>query len=201
MIGGIFETIGKTLGVGKEKYFLELDDAAEESGEAVKASVTGAVQTVAKTAKEASKEVTQKAKETVAEATDKTKGVIEEVSDKAQSAAPVETNKKTKKAPKKKAAKGKKTAAKKNDAAPETVAEVPQPAAPAKPSAEDLIVAAIAAESKGQQLDGDGNVVSGPQNFATDYLLTPIRTRRRMPGPSLSGFKGMAKDVNPRLKG
>ena len=31
MIGGIFETIGKTLGVGKEKYFLELDDAAEAS--------------------------------------------------------------------------------------------------------------------------------------------------------------------------
>ncbi|MEL6603735.1 MAG: hypothetical protein AAFP20_10985 [Cyanobacteria bacterium J06614_10] len=202
MIGGIFETIGKTLGVGKEKYFLELDDAAEESVEAVKASVAGAVETVTKTAKEASKEVTQKAKETAAEAADKAKVVVEEVSDKAQSAVPAETNKKTKKTPKKKAAKGKKAAAKQKGAAPEEVAEAPsQPAAPAKPSAEELIVAAIAADSQGKQIDGDGNVASGPQNFATDYLMTPIRIRRRMPGPSLSGFKGMAKDVNPRLKG
>ncbi|MEM6449020.1 MAG: hypothetical protein AAF703_01770 [Cyanobacteria bacterium P01_D01_bin.105] len=31
MIGGVFETIGKTLGVGKDNYFLELDDADEDT--------------------------------------------------------------------------------------------------------------------------------------------------------------------------
>ncbi|MEL6160245.1 MAG: hypothetical protein AAFR18_13615 [Cyanobacteria bacterium J06627_32] len=203
MIGGIFETIGKTLGVGKEKYFLELDDAAEESVEAVKASVASAVETVTKTAKETSKEVAQKTKATAAEAAETTKVAAENVSEKVQSVAPAKKNdKKAKKVSRKKAPKGKQVAAKHVEAAPEKATEnVPQPAAPAKPSAEDLIVAAIAAESKGQQVDSDGNIVGGPQTFSTDYLMTPIRTRRRTPGPSLSEFKGMAKEVNLRLKG
>ncbi len=45
MIGGIFETIGKTLGIGKEKYFLELDDAAEEVASKVKKAAASAVET------------------------------------------------------------------------------------------------------------------------------------------------------------
>ncbi|MGB3768267.1 MAG: hypothetical protein WA947_17045 [Phormidesmis sp.] len=45
MIGGIFETIGKTLGIGKEKYFLELDDAAEEVASKVQKAAASAVET------------------------------------------------------------------------------------------------------------------------------------------------------------
>ncbi|MGB5915833.1 MAG: hypothetical protein WBG63_13275, partial [Phormidesmis sp.] len=75
-------------------------------------------------------------------------------------------------------------------------------AAPAAPSAEDLIVAAIAATAKGKTLDDKGNVVEADaKTFATDYLETPSRASRRRPGPSLSPFKGMAKEVNPRLRG
>ena len=46
MIGGIFETIGKKLGIGKEKYFLELDDAAEEVASKVQKAASSAVETV-----------------------------------------------------------------------------------------------------------------------------------------------------------
>ncbi len=42
---------------------------------------------------------------------------------------------------------------------------------------------------------------SGPHNFATDYLMPTSNGSRRRPGPSLAPFKGMAKEVNPRLKG
>ena len=45
MIGGIFETIGKTLGIGKEKYFLELDDAAEGVANKVQEAADSAVKT------------------------------------------------------------------------------------------------------------------------------------------------------------
>ena len=65
-----------------------------------------------------------------------------------------------------------------------------------------MIVAAIAATAKGKTLDAEGNAVAAEvMTFATDYLPTPSRSSRRRPGPSLSPFRGMAKEVNPRLKG
>ena len=54
MIGGIFETIGKTLGIGKEKYFLELDETAEEAAGKVQKKAASATKTAAKTAKDVS---------------------------------------------------------------------------------------------------------------------------------------------------
>ena len=113
-------------------------------------------------------------------------------------------------APKGKAGKAKKAKAKKGKASKPAAKEgagkpAAQPAeapavlpAPKVPSAEDIIVQAIAAGSR--KTDSQGNAVDGPSNFATDYLLAPTNGSRRRPGPSLNPFKGMAKDVNPRLK-
>ena len=66
MIGGIFETIGKTLGIGKEKYFLELDDAAEEVASKAQKAATSAV----KAAKEVSSDVVEKVQSAVDDAED-----------------------------------------------------------------------------------------------------------------------------------
>ena len=85
MIGGIFETIGKTLGIGKEKYFLELDDAAEEVAGKVQKAASSAVETVkdvsgdvaetvqskANDAGSAANKAKAKAKKTAAKAADK----------------------------------------------------------------------------------------------------------------------------------
>ncbi|MEL7142374.1 MAG: hypothetical protein AAFY33_07265 [Cyanobacteria bacterium J06643_4] len=197
MIGGIFETIGKTLGVGKEKYFLELDDAAES----VAKNVGKSAKSAAKTAKKASAEVVDKAQELASDATATAKEVAsdaKDTADKAKAAA-----KKAKKAApdKKTAKKGKAAKGKAANATPAAEPEAPAaPAAPAAPDPEELIVNAIAAASSGKKLDSAGNVIDETQTFATDYLETPIRTRRRRPGPSFAGFKGMAKEVNPRLK-
>ncbi|MEM8505588.1 MAG: hypothetical protein AAF716_20850 [Cyanobacteria bacterium P01_D01_bin.1] len=199
MIGGIFETIGKTLGVGKEKYFLELDDAAEETAKGIKKSATSATKTAkaaVETAKEATVEVAQKAQELVADTADEAEDKAKETADTAEKA--VAKGKKT--ATKKVA----KTVAKGKQAAKEMteVAEAPaQPTAPSRPSVEDLIANAIAATEPKKQADSNGKVSEEVQNFATDYLMTPSRASRRRPGPSLSPFKDMAKEANPRLKG
>lgn len=210
MIGGIFETIGKTLGVGKEKYFLELDDAAEETAKGIKKSAASATKTAkaaVETAKEATVEVAQKAQELVAdttdEAEDKAKSATDSVAGKAKETAAsaektVAKGKQTvTKTAAKTAAKGKQVT---ETTADETAAEVAAPAAPAGPSAEDLILSAIAATEPKQQTDNDGNVLDEVKNFSTDYLMTPSRARRRRPGPSLSPFKDMAKETNPMLK-
>lgn len=211
MIGGIFETIGKTLGVGKEKYFLELDDAAEETAKGIKKSAAAATKTAkaaVDTAKEATVEVAQKTQELVADTTDeaegKAKSAADNVADKAKETAEAaeKTVAKGKQAATKTAAK---TAAKGKQATQETAtedAESPvETAAPAGPSAEDLIVSAIAATAPQQQADSNGSAPEGVKTFSTDYLMTPSRARRRRPGPSLSPFKDMAKEANPRLKG
>lgn len=211
MIGGIFETIGKTLGVGKEKYFLELDDAAES----VAKNVGKTAKSAAKTAKKTSAEVVDKAQELASDATETAKDVVGDAKDTAddakeavQNVADKAATKKAKKAApdKKTAKKGKASkgkASKGKAAKGEPAAELEAPAAPAVPAApdpEELIVNAIAAASSGKKLDSAGNVIDETQTFATDYLETPIRIRRRRPGPSFAGFKGMAKEVNPRLK-
>ncbi|MEO0647300.1 MAG: hypothetical protein AAFZ17_14275 [Cyanobacteria bacterium J06650_10] len=196
MIGGIFETIGKTLGVGKEKYFLELDDAAEDSVKNIKQVASKAT----KTAKAASADVVEKAQDIVENATDKAEAAADKAANKtkvaAEKAKAPTSNKKSAKAPK-----GKKpVATKQGDESAEKA--VSTPAVPAGPSAEDLIVAAIAATSKGNTRDAKGNVIAQETTtFATDYLMTPSRSSRRRPGPSLSPFKDMAKEANPRLKG
>lgn len=204
MIGGIFETIGRTLGVGKEKYFLELDDAAEESVENVKAVVVKTAKVAVKTAKEVSADVTDKVQSLTGDATDTAESVADDAADKAKSAAD-KTKKaaKTAKAPAKKAAakKSAKGASQKSEGSEQPDAPTPD-AAPAKAeprSPEEIIVSAIAAASK--KTDENGNVADGPHNFATDHLMPLGNRGRRRPGPSLGAFKGMAKEVNPRLKG
>lgn len=200
MIGGIFETIGKTLGIGKEKYFLELDDAAEKGVENLKATV--------ETVKEVSGDVVGKVQSATDEATDKAKSAAKKgktkakatVADAKKSAA---TDKKAvKNKDKKVAAKGADQSAQKSDQ-PENGAAPAEakPSTQSEPrSAEEIIVSAIAAASK--KTDDQGNTVDeGPTNFATDYLMPDSNGSRRRPGPSFASFKGMAKEVNPRLKG
>lgn len=211
MIGGIFETIGKTLGVGKEKYFLELDDAAEETAKGIKKSAAAAAKTAKsalETAKEATIEVAEKAQEIVSDTTDdakdQAKSAADDLSKKANEVADktAETGKKTaakaKQTATKATAKGK--AAAKDATSEEAVETLAQPATSATPSPEDLILQAIASTEPKKQTDGDGNTLAEIKNFSTDYLMTPSRAKRRRPGPSLSPFKGMANEVNPRLK-
>lgn len=199
MIGGIFETIGRTLGVGKEKFFLELDEAAETAEsiakstvEKVKAPAAKAVEAV----KEVSGDVADKAKDAAARAED----AIEKATAKNAAKAPDKKEAKKEEA-KKKAAK--KTTAKKgasqNGSAP--VAAEPAPVAalpPAPPTPEELIVNAIAAGSK--KTDAQGNVIEAVQTFSTDHLMPLGNSSRRRPGPSFGAFKSMAKEVNPRLR-
>lgn len=184
MIGGIFETIGKTLGVGKENYFLELDDAAEDTVKGIEKVVAKAPEV----AKEVASEVTSAAEAAVETST----AAAEAVAETAATAGKA-VEKKVEKAAKNTAAKA--TAKSK---APEKAA-APAKAAPAAPDPNDIITSAIAAGARKRS----GNAV-GPngevQNFSTTYLMPKKKMSRRRPGPSLSGFKGMAKAVNPRLK-
>lgn len=192
MIGGIFETIGETLGVGKEKYFLELDDAAEASVKNPKESAKDAENTV----KEAPTDVAGKAQDLVDEAA-KAQDVVKESASKA-----TKTGKKVatdKSSPKEKAAVAKQQKA--DGTAPtQSVPKAAEKSAPTAPTAEEIIVNAIAAAPSEKKVAVQDNVLEVSGNFSTDYLMTPIRTSRRRPGPSLGEFKTMAKEVNPRLR-
>ncbi len=194
MIGGIFETIGKTLGIGKEKFFLELDETAENVVEKVKAPAAKAVEAV----KDVSGDVADRASDGV----DKAKGKAKDAAAKAEDALEKAAAQNGDSVPdKKKAAKKgatKKTASQ-NGAAP--VAAEPDPTAakaPQRLTPEELIVNAIAAG--GKKTDAQGNIVEAAQNFSTDHLMPLGNRSRRRPGPSLGTFKGMAKEVNPRLR-
>lgn len=198
MIGGIFETIGRTLGVGKEKFFLELDEAAETAEnlvDKVKAPAAKAVAAV----KELSEDVVDKASDAV----DKAKGSAAKAEDELEKAAAKNGAKAPNKKEAKKTAAKQKTAKKgasKNGTAPVAADSTPVAALPpAPPTAEELIVNAIAAG--GKKTDAQGNVVEEAQNFSTDHLMPLGNRSRRRPGPSLGAFKGMAKEVNPRLRG
>ncbi|MGI8936501.1 hypothetical protein [Leptolyngbya sp. BC1307] len=186
MIGGIFETIGKTIGLGKEKYFLELDDAAEKGVKNLKSTASKAAKATVETAKDVSAEVVSK----VQSATDET-------ADKARAAADKGKNKAKKAANKEADQRSAQPASSENGAASDS----PEPSAQSQPrSAEEIIVSAIAAASK--KTDSEGNAVDdSPTNFATDYLMPAANGSRRRPGPSFASFKGMAKEVNPRLRG
>lgn len=219
MIGGIFGTIGKKLGIGKEKYFLELDDAAGKSVENLKGAATKAT----KVAKEAASDIADKAQELAGEAqefageaADKAQDAIATGQTKAKAAGrfgkkAVASDKDAKKDAGKDAKKDAKSAPKgarrqkgksKNAVAvaEPAIAQKTVAAAPAAPrDPEDIIRAAITAGT--QQTDSSGNVINAAQNFATDFLMPQANSSRRRPGPSLSPFKSMAKAVNPRLKG
>ncbi|KPQ37107.1 MAG: Bacterial protein of unknown function (DUF883) [Phormidesmis priestleyi Ana] len=184
MIGGIFGTIGKTLGIGKEKYFLELDDAAEESVETIKEAATKA----AKIAKSAASDIAEKAQDLIEEASD-----TAQQSDTAQPQAKSATKSATKSA----ASDTQAADEKGNTATAAKPVAQPAPSASTTRDPEDIIRAAIAAG--GQKTDASGQVIEETKNFSTDYLLSSGSSRRR-PGPSLNSFKGMAKEVNPRLK-
>ncbi|MEL7070384.1 MAG: hypothetical protein AAGN15_17230 [Cyanobacteria bacterium J06581_3] len=226
MIGGIFETIGKTLGIGQEKYFLELDDAAEASVEKIKKSATQAVESAVETAKDVSADVVDKAQDLAGDVSGSAESTAKNAANKAKAnvkAAASQTKEaadeavgKTKAATKKAVKEAKSDAAdkkptfgkKSSKKAPLATGGAPdvekdkssQPAAPAAADPEELIIAAIAATADGKALDSQGNVVEKATGFADTYLM-PRTGGRRRPGPSLSGFKGMAKEVNPRLKG
>lgn len=211
MIGGIFGTIGKTLGIGKEKYFLELDDAAEESLDSLKEAATK----VTKVAKETAADIADKAQELTEGATDKVQEVAGKTANKTQKATGKTADKAKAKAQKTAVAgkvKAKQAADELMQAGEEAASKVGEKAAattgkaadtkkaqtaPQPRDAEDIIREALAANSN--PAGGTGNAAGGAHNFATDYLMPKTSSRRR-PGPSLKEFKSMAKDVNPRLK-
>lgn len=212
MIGGIFETIGSTLGVGKEKYFLELDDAAEPIAKNLQGTTTKTAKVAVEPTKVASSSAVEKAEvltdgasgvaaQSVAEqakpATSKAADIAAEVTagespakDKAPKGEASETKTPTGKSPKETSTKKAAATTKADGKSPEAVAEVI--------SATDLIVAAIAAAPPAPIIASSDNIVEGSKTFSTDYLMTPIRCSRRRPGPSLDAFKTMAKAVNPR---
>lgn len=182
MIGGIFGTIGKTLGIGQEKYFLELDDAAEQSVENLK----GAATKVTNVAKEAASEIADKAQELVEETVDKAQELASEASDMAKEvSAKGKTAQKAAKTGKKAASQPVKTAATEESAA------AVQPAAVRALDPEEIIRNAIAAG--GKKTDSTGAVIETVSNFSTDFLLPMANSSRRRPGPSLNMFKAMVK--------
>lgn len=79
--------------------------------------------------------------------------------------------------------------------AEQTAAKAPSTAAYSDPV--ELIRTALAASAT--TADEESSEPEG--NFATDYLVTQTLPRRRRPGPSLSPFKSMAKDVRKRRTG
>ena len=227
MIGGIFGTIGKTLGIGKEKYFLELDDAAEEVASKVQKAASSAVETV--------KEVSSDVASAVQSEADDAKGAANKAKTKAK-----KTANKANKAADKAASKADKKAAEFNKKADEVIksgdakvavsaneqtgkieataietdkGEQPsdktaqqvisnQPAdAPApKPARdpEEIIREALAKAEK--KPSGQPANPEDAENFSTDYLMPLGNRGRRRPGPSFSGYKDMAKETNPRLR-
>ena len=201
MIGGIFETIGKTLGVGKEKYFLELDEAAEESVEKAKTAVAKTAKAAVETAKDVSADVVDKVQAVTGDVADSASSVADKTAGKAAGARTVTD--KTQQAAKAAKAPIEKAKVKKLPAAGQTEgAEQADTSTPAKPeslSPEEIIVNAIAAASK-KNSEESAAAGDGSHTFATDHLMPLGNRGRRRPGPSLGAFKGMAKEVNPRLK-
>jgi hypothetical protein len=86
-----------------------------------------------------------------------------------------------------KAEKGKKAApaaAMAVKAAPEKAAKVMTP--------EELIVAAVQGKAAGAE---GGSAAGTTAGFATQYMVPTLTSGRRTPGPSLKGFKAMAKEI------
>ena len=203
MIGGIFETISKTLGVGKEKYFIELDDAAEESVEKAKTAVAKTAKAAVETAKDVSADVVDTVQSVTGDVADSASSAADKAAGKAASKAKTATDKTAQQAAKAAKAPVEKAKVKKLPAAGQTEgAEQVDTSAPAKSeslSPDEIIVNAIAAASK-KNSEESAAAADGSHTFATDHLMPLGNRGRRRPGPSLGAFKGMAKEVNPRLK-
>lgn len=65
------------------------------------------------------------------------------------------------------------------------------PAAPRVMTAEELIVAAVQPKAAETVAAATG----GTAGFATQYMVPTLTSGRRSPGPSLKGFKAMAKEI------
>lgn len=122
-------------------------------------------------------EVADKVTDKVAEVADK---VADKVTDNASASTKTESVANGATSETSETAKAKKFKKVKTAETKETTSAAPAPAAPAKPAAKPA--PAAAPEVK---------------NFATDYLM-PSNMPRRRPGPSLSKFRDMARDVTPR---
>ncbi|MEO0350023.1 MAG: hypothetical protein AAF282_08240 [Cyanobacteria bacterium P01_A01_bin.15] len=95
-------------------------------------------------------------------------------------------------APEKAVSKNQQTAENGSAAAQPPVETAPSPAAAPLSDPLELIRTALAASSNQSQSASDDE----PEpTFSTDYLLPNATSRRRRPGPSLSPFKSMAKDM------
>ena len=149
------------------------------------------------TASKAAKATVETAKDVSAEVADKVQSTTDETADKAKAAANKSKTKAKKAATKEADQKSAQPAPAENGTAPDS----PETSTQSQPrSAEEIIVSAIAAASK--KTDSEGSAAdNGPTNFATDHLMPIANSSRRRPGPSLASFKGMAKEVNPRLRG
>jgi hypothetical protein len=91
-------------------------------------------------------------------------------------------------------------AAKKADKGTKAVAMNAAPAKAAKSSAnmspEDLIVAALAAVAKAPEGSPEATIVkTATLGFAEQNMIPTLTSGRRTPGPSLAGFKSMAKEI------
>lgn len=177
-MGGVFETIGKTLGVGEDKYFLELDDTVETDIKPLKASAPKPVETAANSVKERVSPVA---------AQPKVAAVVSQA--KVEKVATDNLSKTSKKA----------ESAGKSD---QKAAVATQSVIPQEPSAQELIVNAIAAASTKEvsKTEVTDDTTVEVQNFSTNYLMPLGNRGRRRPGPALSPFRGMAKAVNASLR-
>jgi hypothetical protein len=62
-------------------------------------------------------------------------------------------------------------------------------------SSEDLIVAALKLNQPPAAVGAESQAPTPTAGFATQYLVPTLTSGRRSPGPSLKGFKAMAKEI------
>ena len=62
-------------------------------------------------------------------------------------------------------------------------------------SSEDLIIAALKLNQAPAAVSAEVRAPAPTAGFATQYLVPTLTSGRRSPGPSLKGFKAMAKEI------
>lgn len=185
--GSLFGVASKLFGIGKSEYYLELEESKTDSLPETAKSVAKATAASAGAVVDAitSDTIASDGKEPALATAGGGKG------DRlAKNKAPAK-NQASKNGKQVRASKGQPDQASKaqpTKAEPSSAQSKPQ-----RPlSSEEIIAQAIARAPKSAYQD---NSHAAEQTFATDYLVTPSNTKRRRPGPSLSPFKQMAKDV------
>lgn len=170
--GSLFGVAGKLFGIGKSEYYLELEESKTDS--------------LPETAK------------SVAKATAASAGAVVDAiaSDSQEPARATAGGDPANRSAKHQSSKNGKQAQPSKDQKGGQKGQASQTEAEAKPqrplSTEEIIAQAIARAPKSTYQD---NSHVAEQTFATDYLVTPSSNQRRRPGPSLSSFKQMAKEV------